>query len=658
MPYVNSSYLYRIPRNQRTIMVYYPDIVLFELNQTQYTDLWQRLSSHKYLYTNGYKITPTNWFTHAFQTIKGWLGFENYCQREKIEYTLNKLAYYGYTKNFQQPDFSKLQYYSLSKIIVDLTALSYTDSTTDLLQRTLLQSYYEFEPHLGIQYTGQFLSTDHPFGKSWILVDAVELIPQMDPQDSNFINSLIQAIDQKGYAASEIIFLKNSKFSKAAAHYYCDKAKHTAVPSFLTRFFWTDPRPALLKQALAYDPEIAKKDAAIFIEHHLQQKQYQDAFSLLEVLSDNKLILKYLLCIPEDIRIGLIQKDSAIAAIMARYYIDKKQYHIALQLYTDLEKIDPNAAFIVALQERLYVKAYDIFCRFESTHRFVTSEKKKLSKIFFDAAETSYNEGYIYRDKKEWENAEGSYFQSLVQKKAAYHLVPDAGYREDVQTHKRLYAKLLIDADIDKNPAENSDIAQIQKALNLLRECRPDDKAEKHHLQNVLGKGLMRKADTLRQKICFEYTPHDHKSIREHKNLHWQTITTLIKTLKEVIHLLENTKDREQLQMLGKAHYLLADIQDFFDINAADINQHYKKAMQAVPENPFYIMRVSEVFEEEKDKWQVEGISRLKQMGYEVIDYVRWAEESWVKEASVIHTIKDIHHPPETANTSKWSFVI
>ena len=78
-----------------------------------------------------------------------------------------------------------------------------------------------------------------------------------------------------------------------------------------------------------------------------------------------------------------------------------------------------------------------------------------------------------------------------------------------MQTHKRLYAQLLIDADIDKNPAENSDIAQIQKALNLLRECRPDDKAEKHHLQNVLGKGLMRKADTLRQKICFEYTIFD-----------------------------------------------------------------------------------------------------------------------------------------------------
>lgn len=37
-----------------------------------------------------------------------------------------------------------------------------------------------------------------------------------------------------------------------------------------------------------------------------------------------------------------------------------------------------------------------------------------------------------------------------------------------------------------------------------------------------------------------------------------------------------------------------------FDINAPDINQHYKMAMKAVPGNPFYVLRVAELFEEEK----------------------------------------------------------
>lgn len=75
--------------------------------------------------------------------------------------------------------------------------------------------------------------------------------------------------------------------------------------------------------ALAYDPEIAKRDAQKFIEYHLAQKEYDNAFNLLGILNDSNLVLKFLLAIPETERHALIQKDTAIAAIMAKYYIEK-----------------------------------------------------------------------------------------------------------------------------------------------------------------------------------------------------------------------------------------------------------------------------------------------------------------------------------------------
>lgn len=75
-------------------------------------------------------------------------------------------------------------------------------------------------------------------------------------------------------------------------------------------------------------------------------------------------------------------------------------------------------------------------------------------------------------------------------------------------------------------------------------------------------------------------------------------------------------------------------------------------AMEAVPDNPFYLLRVSEIFQEGKEKYQQRGISKLKQMGYKAIDYVHWFDERWVKRDRIIYDIKDIHEPPLKSKTA------
>ncbi|HAZ7573001.1 hypothetical protein OQJ02_01225 [Legionella sp. PATHC032] len=657
MRYTNIELLKRIPQHLKGVMEYYPDVLLFQLNQIQYTHLWHELASAKYLYTNGYEIKPTHWLMYAFQTVKGWFGFDNHCQPEKVSYVLNKLSYYGYTKQFLQPDFSSMRNYSMSPEISALVVNSRDDLTTAQLQNKLVNNYFKVEPYLGINYSYQKLNPNHRFGESWLHAREWGLIPQLDPQDDSLIAEVISTLDKNGISAKDLFFLQHSKYTKAAAQYYCDKAKNTIVPSFFFRLLWVDPRPRYLALALAYDPEIAKRDTQKFIEYHLGQKEYDNAFNLLGILNDSNLVLKFLLAIPEKERHALIQKDTAIAAIMAKYYTEKKQYLLATQFYSNIEEINPNAAFAIEIQEQNYEKAYDIFKKYKSSDLFSTPERKSLAKVFFSEAETTYVAGKTYRGNKNWEKAKQYYLQSLEQKKAAYHLDPSDEYLEDLYAHKRLYALLLIDADIDLNKAEDSDIASIQKAITLLRECHSNNKEEQEHHKRALATGLMRRVDTLREKIAFNYYSSDFNSIRKHKIQHQQDIAILIKTLEELIALLQGTQDKALRLQLGKAHYLLADVQCFFDINAPNINQHYKMAMKAVPGNPFYVLRVAELFEEEKNKLQKIGITQLKNMGYQVFDFLHWSEERWCKRDDIIHNVKDIHVPPsEPINNSSWNF--
>ncbi|PYD07438.1 hypothetical protein DND62_30630, partial [Pseudomonas syringae pv. pisi] len=183
--------------------------------------------------------------------------------------------------------------------------------------------------------------------------------------------------------------------------------------------------------------------------------------------------------------------------------------------------------------------AYDIFKKYNSPDLFSMPERKSLAKIFYSEAETAYVAGKTYRGNKSWEKAKQYYLQSLEQKKAAHHLDPSDEYLEDLYVHKRLYALLLIDADIDLHKAEDSDIASIQKAITLLRECRSNNKEEQEHHKRALAAGLMRRVDTLREKIAFNYYSSDFESIRKHKIEHQQDIAILIKTLGELIALLE-----------------------------------------------------------------------------------------------------------------------
>ncbi len=571
-----------------------------------------------------------------------WLGLKNYCHTANVTYTLNKVAYYGYSQQLTQPDFSKIIHHPLTAEIAALAIKKHEESTTTQLQNELIKAYFKIEPYLSANDTYQNLSSNHRFGDSWVNVNATELVPMLDPQDKDLILEIINIFDQK-HLQSPVPFLDQSKFARLAAQYYYDKAKKTPIPSFLASLIWQDPRPTYLALALIYNPKIAQDDPLFFAEYYLTKKEYQQALQLLPLLTNLPLAFKLLLSVPEPIRNTLIEKDSPLAAELAKHYLEKKQYSSAQNVFSNIEKLSPTDAFTIAIKEKNYFEAYKIFKRGEQTTSFPKEDRNALAIVFFNAAEAEYEKGLAFRRKKIWSDAEHHYLSSLTQKKAARSLNPSKKNIEHVFTDQRLYAQLLIDADLDLNKPEDSNVANIQKAITLLRECHSSDKSEQDYHTTTLANGLMRRVDNLREKIALPLKHSDHTYLTEHKVKYQHEIDALIKTLEELIILLTGTSEKNLLLFLGKAHYLLADTHLFFYINDPNINLNYRKAMEAVPENPFYLLRASELFEHERDKLQELGVPKLKSLGFQVIDYYHWSDERWMKRELIIHDIKDIH---------------
>jgi hypothetical protein len=650
MRYVVSEQWSRISPELKDVVAYYPDVSTLQLNQIQYRYLWRHLIHSSYIYTNGTEIKPVGWFSYAFQSLKGWLGFANHCHPNKVNYVLNKLAYYGYVHQFEQPNFNLLTNYTLDEKIKDLVQGTYTDSTTEALQNSLVAAYFNAEPYLGIPHPQ--LSAHHKFGESWLTLKIPELIPQLDPQDESLILRVIETFDNSGTEPSS--FIKHSKFAQKMAQFYCNKAKQTPAPSLLSRLVTSDPRPGFLTKALKYDPNIASQEAYRFTEFYMQQRDFENAYRLLHLLTDTSIVLRHLLAMPETIRSSLVIKDSPTAAVLAKYYLGKKMYPQAQKIYTDIESLNPDAAFCIAIREEKYTYAYELFTRLQTTTTFTVSEMKTLAHRFSVLGENEYASGKIERNKKNWNSAETYYGQSLMYKKMAYHLHPSAENLANVQAHKRLYANLLVDRDVDLHKPEDSDLANILKAITMLHECKPHNNEEKRYHQKALAKALMRRVDTLMEKISFTYTP-DSSGVRDHKKEHQGEIDAFIKTLEELIALLRGTKDRDLRGMLGKAYFLLADIKDMFDIPDPDIHKNYQLAQVSVPQNPFYILRVAEIFEDENhEKLINKGLPKLRALGYDAMDFYNWSNERWVKRDNIIHKIKDIHAPALESETTSW----
>ncbi|WP_419420137.1 hypothetical protein ACNVED_02255 [Legionella sp. D16C41] len=670
MSFLNYYLINKIPNYYKKALGYYPDMLVYQHNATQYAAQWQSLIQAKYIYTNGYDLKPVSIFRYAFEIFKGWLGFNNHCEQQKVKLSLCKFAYYGYLQNYSQSHLQQpLLYCNLPTEYLTLVQKPRDGATSKALQ-TLLIKYYWESASLLPQSPDFAVHTQYAFGDCFKLLGQWTEIPRLDPQSPLLINNTINKLEFE-LAIKNYTFFAKSYYAQLAAQSYLNKAQE-AQQSYLYHWTWLSNAQArthaYLKQALSFNPDITRKDLIIFIDYFLKQHDFAQALTLIDQLPNINDAINYVVAnFTTREQLTLITPNSNLAKALAKYYLQQNKLEslrLAVQLDTNLDRTDPVNRFKLFIAEEEDEKAYELWLANQDKHTFTANDLRKLADYFDEAGEQAYQIGKKYRQTNQWEPATLAYKQSLLAKEKALKIEPNIKRQEQYYVHTRLYAQLLIDADLNQNKPTESDINNIQKAINLLDRCDATAVSSEERLRHskTLVKGLMRQVDYLTSIFSVSSIyDRDHDTQLQHKKKHQDDFELAIKALHRIVKLLKDTKSPKQKKLLGKAYFLLGDIAYFFDLDSYNAPSYFKKAMETVPKNPFYLLRCSELFPEQQENLRERGVPLLKELGFSAHDYTDWDLERWEKkEIGKKSPIKDIHNlevkqPPKVTTILNFS---
>lgn len=210
----------RIPESYRSVVGFYPDVILFQLNQHQFQTKWQQLARAPYIYTNGFSLRPAGWFRYYFESFKGWLGFTNHCNPQLLQLSLRKLAYYGYLHGYQ-PIHQIVKYPLgsgfLSVVNQERNPANSLQLQTDLINYYSEHSFYfpQFEMMAGV-------ASPSRFGTSFATLGLCDLVPCLDPQDNHIIDEVSKVLEPHSY--QKYSFFRGSRYAKTVAQQYLAQA--------------------------------------------------------------------------------------------------------------------------------------------------------------------------------------------------------------------------------------------------------------------------------------------------------------------------------------------------------------------------------------------------------------------------------------------------
>ncbi|KTD24360.1 Uncharacterised protein [Legionella lansingensis] len=662
MPFVNRTLLKTIPQEQLYSLRYRPDIYFYRDDANEYQTELRRLAEAKYLYTNGHDLKPVSVFRYVFETFKGWLGFNNHCEPYTVQLGLYKYAYYGYVQGYSLKNLNDLRHFGLDQTFISQITSPRNDDNTKQIQDRLTAFYVKNVQHLR-EASYQQISYNHAFGRSWTEVGLWSEIPKVDPQNETLIAETIKEIFYLKPTVNYVVY-QSSKYAFTLARQNIQEAKARMEANYLVQainyVFSTTDSETLAKEALELAPAIAMQEKRFFIEYYLRKKELSNAFALIDVYENVEEARDFLLNnFSQKQMLEYVKKDSPLAVALAHYYFDEdlETIRFVASIYTELKITFPAQAFRLLIADKKYEEAYQLFKEKREDVSFNKSDLILLANHYTSLSDTKYKDALALIKERKWDEANQLCLESMELMKKATELDSSADKLEKFYTRKRHYAQLIIDIDIDKHDIADCEIVEITKAINLLSQCDPKNKQEKKMLSLAIAKGRMRQIDHLVYTISPSSYDAEYK-LKEHNEKHTDTIRTTINLLNQLVESLAGTDDKELKLILGKAYFLLGDINFFFF--SSGYHDHFKAAMKTVPDNPFYVLRCSEVFEAKRNKLQEKGIPLLKKLGYETMHFLRWDEERWHKDKNPAATpIKDIHFPQKVKqeNSSVWNLL-
>lgn len=664
---LNEALLDKLPFFQQDTYRYFPDILPYLYNRNEFKFHWRSLVEAKYIYSNGVEVRPASWFRYVFEAIKGFFGLTNHCQPQKVTLGLMKFAYYGYVHGFNQT-LQNPVHYPMPELYTQTVSQKRTSSVSKQLQNQLTTYYVDNADFLKANHSTFRIYKNHVFGQSLARIEAHQYIPGIDPTDTKLIESTIKILENKEDYYS---FLVSSDYAKKAAMFHIEQSEQSKG-IFNSIFSWLNVTENKvykhLKRALVLDPDCRIDNLIAYIDFYCQHNELKLAFALIQKLDDVDQAVAYLVKSPftKDFLQAHVKKDSRIGIGLASYYLNLRysEYNIrlAFQFASDIQSIHPQHVFRYLVTQEEFHQAYDIINNQENVAlAFDNSAKNALANYFDEQGENSYDEGVQSRKKHAWKEATRLYGQSLLLKRKAMVVEPTDKRTEEYLVHLRLYAQRLIESNQPCNTLSYK-AEEIAKAIKFLRECQANVKETNYkeidYIIKALAKGLILSADKLcaRFQVGLLYDS-DHETRIKHHAFHKETINRACLQLGEIITLLKETKDPELIKILAKANFILGDMIHFFNLT----NQHHnpinchRVASELVPDNPFYLLRYTELMQQntpQLEKLRTKALKKLKEAGYSVSEYMHWFDERWHEKKIGYHNIVDIHSTEAPKETS------
>jgi hypothetical protein len=651
----------RVKLNRNTIqgfkesgLVYVPDFIIYEMDEHEYHTFWQDLKDHprEQLYTDGIQIHKVSWLQSVFQSFKGWLGFENHCQTNKVEMTLAKIAYVGYLKGFQPPKMDDYPHRLVSTQFKTLLNQKRTDHTTATIQR-LMTSYY-------ITHSAEFpvtpysITYTYPFGSVLTTKQLYSLVPALDPQDKKIIAQTISGMSYSHHVPKMDDCFHPSFFTNAYAQYLVSQRKYL--------------------DALKWDSTISMTHKEIYIDFYLHQPQptretLEKAVMLIAQLylspknEDQKKVIDYLTCyFREEDQLSYLKQHPELAKKLAQHYLqeaknERSQYSLIklltgdkfLPLLAHAVQLDPaildhdNSMHDVVIREEwtiyLLKKAIETQRFSEAKALFEQHRQLKFEKNHLSILRTHYLLDIETKKQLIQKLLEQSYFEEA--EATALNLsvlaknIPLANAQDATVIDCTIeYASTLLAIDKMKNPeSENADLKQLNKAQELLNTCSNTlnkcyFKNPSSRLNHLIDEVLVRKIECLIEKIKGPSGFADSWNDRsEFANAHKEQIDELVKHID--LYLDKNKEQKNPLvrSTLAKMHYIKADVLDFFLDNKNGALEHFLKASKIKENNPYYKLRYLELLGDEKRHEIRESISQIR-INNET-DYNGWMKERW-----------------------------
>ncbi|KTD65322.1 hypothetical protein [Legionella shakespearei] len=638
--------------------VYRPDFICYDMDNREYQQFWNEIKDHPkgQLYTDGIQVVKVSWLRSIFEAFKGWLGFENHCQTNKVEMTLAKVAYHGYLKGYRPNTFQQLNQPLISDRFQSLVNADRTNANSAAIQH-LLMSYYisnsDSISNIPIERT-------YPFGQTWIDHHYYQLVPSLDPQEPRVIAEAIRGLHHSSLLAESSDYFPSSTFAASYADYLTGQSRFEVALQWsqqvrflykeqYIRFFLSQRKtnPQALSNAMeliaALSSQEEKQTKALhYIKEHFsfsEQVEYTAAYPELR----KKLAQSYLVD-------AKAEKDRfAITKLFLGNKVIPLLTH-ALRLVPDILAQDNSMQEIVlkeewfiyqfkeAITERRFTDAKSIF-EAHPAFKFDKSHLMQLRSSYLEEMNAKQISVKAALERSEYQLAEATALEVLVVARKIALITPQDA---PVINATIEYAATLLASDAIQHPDnKNANMETLDKAQQLLNSCSISDNSSRYkQLYNDL---LLRKIECLKEQIRVPIDFNDNHSVRAEFVPHIQRKLDLFQqNLSAFIRLNENNKTLEMRQVLGRLLYLKGDVIYFFARNKQEALPHFKRAAELMPENPYYRFRYYECANDERRHavWtEIEEIRYLNGIHYNMWETERWNDERVMSEGFDIHNI-------------------